>query len=99
MSVTENKWQKHYRNTILDGRKPTSKISKEQYEILGKLKDTVTVHFPEFYSTIESQCHPAMVKTFTITFDDMNVPENRLSVQGAAANLALWTDRGYRIDY
>lgn len=94
-----NKWQEYYADILYGGKMPSTKQGKEEYEFLGKVKDSVTVHFPEFHSPILSQCHPAEIRTFKVSFDECNIPNGIISVLVLVSNLTFWTERGYQIDY
>ena len=94
-----NEWQKHYVNELYDGKKPRSKRGKLELELLGKVREKITVHFPEFHSPVKSQNSPAHNETYVVTFDECNMPEGKISVLALASNLSLWTERGYGIDY
>ena len=97
--IVGNKWQEYYKDILYDGKMPRTKQGKAEYAFLGKVKDSVTVHFPEFHSPIVSQCHPAETKTFKVSFDECNIPDGIISVLVLASNLILWTERKYQIDY
>lgn len=94
-----NKWQKFYVETYCGGKLPKRNAEVMDLLILDEVKDSVTVHFPEFKSPIASQCHPAEVRTFTVTFTENNMPEGRISVLCLLSNLKLWESRGYEIEY
>ena len=94
---TLNKWQKHYIDTIYNGRAPRSKAGKRELELLGKVKETVTVHFPDFNGI--HGLEPAHTETYRVELDKCNMPKGIIRVDVLAGNLALWTERGYAIDY
>ena len=94
----ENRWQKYYRNTLYGGRMPGSKTGKTEYELLGNVRKTVTVHFPERVLPT-GKTEPERDEKYTVTLDDCNMPEGRISVEVLSANLTLWTLRGYGITY
>ena len=81
----ENKWQKHYRENIYDGRLPQWGVGREEYDLLGDIGDTVTV------------CFPAGEDTFRVTFEDCDIPNGVISVQVLSSNLRLWSERGHEI--
>ena len=86
-----NKWQEKYCEEYYDGKMPRSKQGKYEFELLGKIKDTVTVEFPEFNGK------SAHAETYTVTEDDCNIPEGKISVCVLASNLTLWLSRGQKI--
>lgn len=94
-----NKWQEYFLKEYYNGKKPRDKVGKLELELLGQVREKVTIHFPKFESPIESQCHEAHSETFTVTEDDCNMPEGIISVSVLAGNLRLWTSRGYEIEY
>lgn len=81
-----NKWQTAYCNEYYDGKKPRTKTGKEKLELLGQVKETVTVEFPD-----------GRTETYTVTENDCDMPNGKISVSVLASNLVLWTERGYKI--
>ena len=94
-----NKWQKIYCDTYYNGKKPRSKQGKHEFELLGKITTSITVHFPAFQSPIPSQCSPARTETYVLDETTINVPKGIVNPQFIAGNLALWESRDYQIDY
>ena len=94
-----NKWQKRYVESLYGGKMPRSKVGKAELELLGNVKESVTIHFPDFNSPVKSQCSPAHDETYKVTLDECDMPKGLISVQVLAGNLLLWTERGYKIDY
>ncbi len=92
-----NKWQQHYIDTYYDGKMPRSKNGKRELDLLGNVKDAVTVHFPDFNGI--HGLIPAHTEKLRVELDKSNIPEGIISVEVLAGNLTLWTDRGYQIDY
>lgn len=90
-----NKWQQKYCDEYFNGKKPRSKRDKEAFELLGLMKDTVTIEFPGFNGA--NGYIPSHTETYVITEDDGNIPEGKISVTILASNLCLWTSRGYKI--
>lgn len=80
-----NKWQEYFISTYYNGKKPRDKMGKTEFELLGKVKETVTVHFPN------------ETKTFSVTLEECNIPSGIISVSVLASNLYLWSERGYKI--
>ena len=50
-----NKWQEYFISTYYNGKKPRDKMGKTEFELLGKVKETVTVHFPNETKTFSSR--------------------------------------------
>ena len=90
-----NKWQEKYCAEYYSGKKPRSKVGKEEFELLGKVKEYVVVVFPDF--TGANGFKPAHTETYKVTLDDCNIPEGKISVPVLASNLRLWVSRGYKI--
>lgn len=80
-----NKWQKVYCNKHYKGKVPTTKIGKEEFELLEPIKKTVTVEFP------------SEPKTLIVTENECNIPEGKISVSVLASNLRVWKLLGYKI--
>ena len=80
-----NKWQKVYCNKHYKGKVPTTKIGKEEFELLGSIKKTVTVELP------------SETKTFLVTETECNIPEGKISVSVLASNLRVWKLKGYKV--
>ena len=97
MDKTLNKWQKYYINIFYEGKMPRNKRGKRELELLGNVKDVVTVHFPDFNGIRGFE--PAHSETFRVEFDDCNMPEGIIDIDVLSTNLPLWIDRGYKIDY
>lgn len=91
-----NKWQEVYVNTYYDGKKPRTKIGKEQFELLGLMKSKVIVHFPDFNGA--NGFIPAHTEEYIITEDDCDMPNGKISVSVLSGNLTLWKSRGYKIE-
>ena len=90
-----NKWQKKYCDEYYDGKKPRTKSGKEEFELLGKVKEYVIVEFPGFNDT--NGFKPAHTEEYKVTLDDCNIPNGKISVCVLASNLSLWISRGYNI--
>ena len=97
MNNTLNKWQKHYIDTLYEGKMPRDKIGKSQLELLKNVKETVTVHFPDFNGFHGFE--PAHTETFRVELDECNMPKGIINVEVLSGNLMFWTFRGYAIDY
>lgn len=80
-----NKWQKKYCDKHYGGNLPRSKQGKEQLELLGAIKDTVTVEFPN------------RTETYIVTEDDCDIPNGKISVSVLASNLVHWKLRGFKV--
>ena len=83
-----NKWQKHFIGTYYDGKKPRDAVGKFKFDLLGKVKDEVTVHYPDETETFE----------ITLEDADCDMPSGIISVNVLASNLYLWASRGYTIE-
>ena len=83
-----NKWQKHFIGTYYNGKKPRDVMGKLKFNLLGEVRDEVTVYYPD-----ESE-------TFVVTLEDADcdMPSGIISVNVLASNLYLWASRGYRIE-
>ena len=90
-----NKWQQKYCDEYYKGKMPRNKQGKADVELLGKIKDTVTVEFPDFNGA--NGYIPAHTDTYVVTEDDCNIPQGRISVVVLISNLNLWMSRGYKI--
>ena len=80
-----NKWQQKYCDEYYNGKMPRSKQGKADMELLGKIKETVTVELPS--ETV----------TLVVTEDDCDIPNGKISVSVLVSNLNLWLFRGYKI--
>lgn len=92
-----NNWQNIYFSKFCSH--GYSGIHIRRLKLLGNVHNSVTVHFPEFKSRFTSLCQPAEVVTYVVTEATDDMPNGLISVATLAANLALWTDRGYEIEY
>ena len=90
-----NKWQKKYCDEYYNGKKPRSKVGKEEYELLGQVKEKVIVEFPDFNGA--NGFIPAHTEIYEVTEDYCNIPEGKISATVLAGNLSLWLSRGYNI--
>lgn len=80
-----NKWQKKYCDEYYNGKMPRSKQGKADMELLGQIKETVTVEFAN------------RTETFVVTEDDCDIPNGKISVPVLVSNLNLWLFRGQKI--
>lgn len=90
-----NQWQQKYCDIYYSGKKPRSKVGKEEFELLGQVKNYVTIEFPDFHGANGFQ--PAHSETYEVTLDACDMPNGKISVSVLASNLRLWTSRGYKI--
>ena len=90
-----NTWQKVYCDTYFGGKKPRSKRDKEVVELLGTVKEKITVKFPDFKGI--NGFEPAHAETYVVTENECNMPEGKISVSALAGNLRLWLARGYEV--
>lgn len=92
-----NKWQKIYCDEYYNGKIPRNKIGKEEFELLGNVKEKVIVHFPAF--TGATGFIPERTETLIVTEKECNVPKGIISVSVLASNLRLWISRNQKIEY
>ena len=90
-----NNWQQVYCETYYNGKTPRSKQGKADFELLGKVKSTITVEFPDFNGI--NGLIPAHSETYIITKDNCDMPNGIISVDVLISNLNLWLSRGYKI--
>ena len=89
-----NHWQEVYLSSY-GGKMPRSKAGKTEYELLEKVKGEVVVHFPDF--TGINGFEPAHTEVYSVTANDCDMPNGRISVAALASNLILWLSRGYHV--
>ena len=100
-----NKWQKYYLKKHFGGTAPTDETGKKEIRLLEKCGSAVTVHFPDFSTkryvngSLQTIVIPKHTDTYTITEDECDILNGKISVQVLTANLILWTARGYQIDF
>lgn len=80
-----NKWQKKYCDEYYKGKMPRSKQGKADVELLGTIKDEVTVYFPD------------RTETLVVTEDECDIPNGKISVLVLVSNLNLWLSRGLKV--
>ena len=90
-----NKWQEKYCETYYECKTPNTKLGKEEFEYLGVVGNTVTVHFPDFKGI--NGFKPAHTETYTITLDECDMPNGKIDVCTLASNLRFWIFRGYEV--
>lgn len=90
-----NQWQQVFCDTYYGGKQPKTKDGKRKLDLLGKVKTKITVEFPDFDGV--RGFTPAHNETYTVTADDCNMPEGKISVSALASNLPFWLDRGYKV--
>lgn len=88
--IKMNKWQKYYKEQYGPIR---SNKAKRRLALLGNVNDVVTIEFPEFRG------NPKHTESYVVMFAECNMPKGIVSVEVLAANLELWTNRGYKIIY
>ena len=74
---------------------PRGNRNKWCYEMLGQIRETVTVHFPEFKGL--HGVEPAKVVTYKVDEQKVDMPHSVISVLTLASNLELWAERGYKM--
>lgn len=80
-----NKWQTKYCEEYFNGKMPRTARGKEDVQLLGMVKSSVTVHLPNG------------TQTYVVTEDDCDMPNGKISVRVLANNLSFWLQNGYRI--
>lgn len=90
-----NKWQKTYCDIHYKGKMPRTKQGKADVELLGKIKSQVIVEFPDFNGA--NGFKPAHTEIFTVTENDCDIPNGKISVDILISNLNLWISRNYKI--
>lgn len=85
-----NKYQKIYCDIYYNGKMPKTKIGKEEFNLLGKCENFVTVNYGEKFGN--------KVETYWIS-DECNMPEGKIDVHTLASNLRFWTFKGFEIIY
>ena len=90
-----NRWQQVYCDTYYNGKMPRIKQGKQDFELLGKIKEKVIVEFPDFNGV--NGFIPAHTDTYLVTEDECNIPKGKISVTVLVSNLNLWLSRGYKI--
>ena len=80
-----NRWQTKYCNEYFNGKAPNTARGKQDFELLGMVKSTVTVVLPD------------KAVTYIVTEDECDMPNGKISVSVLASNLTFWLSRGYKI--
>lgn len=92
-----NKYQQKFIDEFYNGKMPRDKDGKRRVEILGKIKNSVTVDFPDFNGA--NGFEPAHTSTFTIDENICDWSKSILNPEIMSGNLTLWEDRGYNIKF
>ena len=87
-----NRWQKIYCDTYYNGKTPRSAVGRKEFELLGPIKDQITVHFPETKKEI------AKTKTFVITEIEDNIPDGMIAAKTLGPQLFSWYTKGYQVE-
>lgn len=90
-----NRWQQVYCDTYYEGKMPRTKAGKATFELLGKIKDQITVKFPDFNGLRGFE--PAHTETYVVTENECNMPAGKISVSALSVNLPFWLERGYEV--
>ena len=80
-----NKWQTIYCNTYYNGKKPNTKVGKQEFELLAQVKSEVTVEFSD------------QIETYKVTETKDDMPNGLISVCTLSGNLRLWLYRGLKV--
>lgn len=83
-----NKWQQYYIDKYYNGKMPRSKKGKTDVALLGKIKNQVTVAFPDDYG--KDGFKPAHTETFVVTESDCNIPDGKISLTALLNNIPYW---------
>ena len=85
-----NRWQEVFCNIYYEGKVPTSKIGKEEYDLLGEMSGApvakVSVRIPG-----------KALEVYRITEYDCDMPKGKISVSVLASNLRFWKFRGWEV--
>ena len=90
-----NKWQKVYCDTYYKGSFPQTKEGIYDMGLLSGIKNRVAVEHPDF-----NGIHgfvPAHTEILTVTENECDIPNGKISVTVLVGNLRLWMSRGYKI--
>ena len=90
-----NRWQQVYCDTYYDGKVPRTKRGKMDMALLEKVKSQVTVEIPDFEGV--RGFVPAHKETYTVTENDCDMPNGKISVCVLVGNLDLWLSRGWKV--
>lgn len=90
-----NKWQKVYCDTYYKGKFPQTKDGIYDIGLLSGIKNRVAVEHPDFNGI--HGLVPAHTEILTVTENDCDIPNGKISVAVLIGNLRLWMSRGYKI--
>lgn len=91
-----NRWQRAFMDQMGFKNVPRGKWNKWCFDVLGKVRETVTVQFPEFRDP--HGVKPAETKTFVVDENKIDMPNGFIDVLTLASNLEFWiADRGYKV--
>ena len=90
-----NKWQIVYCNTYYKGKFPNTKEGIYDLGLLSGIKNRVAVEHHDFHGI--NGFIPAHTDILTVTEDDCDIPNGKISVTVLVRNLKLWMSRGYKI--
>lgn len=91
-----NLWQQVYCDAYCLGMKPTTQPSLHEWELLGKVKSTVTVHVEEHFNWLGEV--PAHTETYQVTPYDDDRSNGKISVVALATCLRLWESYGWAVE-
>ncbi len=80
-----NKWQKVYCEEYFDGKMPRSKQGKVDMELLSSIKNEVIIYMPNGD------------KIYTVTENECDIPNGKISVDVLVSNMKLWMSRKIKI--
>ena len=90
-----NQWQKVYYDTYYKGEIIQSEEGIYDMELLSGIKNKVAVEYPDFNGI--NGFVPAHTETLTVTENECDIPNRKISVTVLVSNLKLWMSRGYKI--
>lgn len=90
-----NQWQKIYCDTYYKGKIIQSEEGIYDMELLSGIKNKVAVEYPDFNGI--NGFVPAHTEILTVTENECNIPNGKISVAVLISNLKLWMSRGYKI--
>ena len=90
-----NRWQKVYCDNYYKGNFPHTKEGIYDMKLLSGIKSKVAVEYPDFNGI--NGFIPAHTEILTITENDCDIPNGKISVTVLVSNLKLWMSRGCKI--
>lgn len=88
-----NKWQKEYCKNYCKGKEPKKGDMKDDFDMLGQIKDEVTVTIPT------DNGYPDIIKTYKVVGGESgNMLMDELDIIDLLNNLYFWFDKGYDVE-